>query len=309
MPQAPSTKTFSTAKSEVAASSGSESVTAMETLAGRAIVLAIQRWSSFCNWKYLQSSAASIAIASRYELSGTFESGSGPDTVVYGSAVDTTSASGDIVVSSSSSYISAGAFYVRAFPASTTMSFTLTPGGGGSAYVFDDDAASTDVTLGFARIDYTLPTAIRSMYSARLLAANRTLTQISQQEYDRLYPNLTVDVPCWYTLYAAEGSAPKIRLLPAPSAADFLVLRYMREVTIPSGANDVLDIPRDAEFAVISLAKGYYLMDKGEEKAGFWMQQGEVALREARGREYQDVDKEDHFRREGSTMPVGWPEV
>lgn len=309
MPQAPSTKTFSTAKSEVAGSSGSEGVTAMETMAGRAIIGAVQRWSSFWNWRYLQSSAASIAVASSYSLTGTFESGASPQEVDFGTDVSGSVTSGDIVLSSSSTYITGGAFYARALPTSSTVNFTLTPGGGGSAYTFADAAASTAVTLTFGRIDYTLPTAIRSMYSARLMTANRALTQINQRDYDRLCPVLTVDTPRWYTLYVAEGSAPKIRLLPVPASADFLVLRYVREVTIPSGASDVLDIPRDAEFAVLALARGYYLTDKGEEKAAFWLQQGEAALREARAREMQDSDMEDRFQREGSIMPVGWPET
>lgn len=307
MPQAPSTKVFSTAKSEVAASSGSESNTAMETLAGRAIISAMQFWSGFWNWKYLQTSAASIAVANQYQLSGSFEAGT-PDDIDFVSSVASTVAVGDVVISSSSAYVAAGAFYVHTV-SSNLVKLTLTPGGGGSAYTFPAAAGSTAITLGFGRIDYTLPTTIRSMYSARLMATNRALSELHQRDYDRMFPTLHVDTPCWYTLWSAEGSAPKIRILPVPAAADFLVLRYVREVTIPSGASDVLDIPRDAEFAIISLAKGYYLTDKGEEKAAFWLRTGEDAIKKARARELQDSDMEDGFKRQGSIMPAGWPET
>lgn len=311
MPYTISTLTLAQIRASVAASSGSEGNTPMETLATRAVQSALQRWSTFWNWAYLKTTAPNVQVYGALTFNAAFSVGPPIQTLTITGDSSTLIASGDVVIGGTSPWFTPGALYVKTvtlLTGNTILNFTLDPSGSGATYTFPDAAQSQSVGLTIGRRRYSLPTTARTIYSVRLLAANRVLRPIQQREEDRALPTPIVEIPWGYTLFNADAASAKISLVPFPATNDFMAVRYMREPTIASASGDVLDIPRDAEFCITSLAKGYYLMDKGEDKAAFWSQAGETALRELRARELQEIDAEPRFQREGSLYPWGQEE-
>jgi hypothetical protein len=162
------------------------------------------------------------------------------------------------------------------FMVGARISATAVSGFGIYGTVTATAAGLTVITATAIRDYYDLPSDWRVGYSAKLIGSNRSLAYIQRRGYDRVVSNeFTPGTPAGYDQFLM-GTKGKIRLLPPPSAADVLQLRYYRRLYLASATGDAtaLDIPEDYEETPIAWAKWHFLVDKQEgksEQAGVWM--------------------------------------
>jgi len=100
---------------------------------------------------------------------------------------------------------------------------------------------------------YDAPTDLKAVYSIRLLGAERTLRQMPRRYYDRSTTDEFINdaSPVWYDMSRLSETG-KLRLLPAPSETDRLLIRYYRRM---SSASATCDIPADYDMYLIAWAK------------------------------------------------------
>lgn len=297
-----STLPFSSAQSYVAAAGGSEGNPLMEVLAGRAVSAALERYHNFWRWEHywtvfsgFNGSAGSVVAAIPVNLSAA--------------------AAGDSVLQA----------YPIAASAYTAIAARLPNAPGGYGFVLDINDMMMDMTfnnfsdtsgvitlttpLPYPVADGTvavakqqglqLPSDVRDIYDVRLFKSGRTLQQMDQRTYDIAKFRNTPGTTTHYGVYGSRSNvSAAINLFPPPAEDDQLMVRYHRRPAMPSAAATVLDIPQDAELAILSLAKAYYLADRGgnDTRGDMWRREGEMALRELRARENQKPDWTTGFR-------------
>ena len=142
----------------------------------------------------------------------------------------------------------------------------------------------TDVTLTASTSTYSLPTADGSefdeIYDVRLVgAAERTLEFIDRRLYDNVIRGEqdTESTPSHYTLFGTQKGG-EIQLLPTPSAADTLRIRYYSQqfTTVDASATATPDAPASLALAdkfiplVVYKAAELTSVWKRPEVAPFW---------------------------------------
>lgn len=147
-------------------------------------------------------------------------------------------------------------------------------------------AADQTVTAGVS--DYNLPTATGavydSIYDCRLVGANaRTLDPIDMRTYDKAQRRIQTytNIPTHYVVFSAQQSAT-IRLVPTPSAADTLRIRYIqRQPTIADSTGSSLAIAD--KFIPLVIFKGCENVAtwKNPERVGYFQQKYNQALARA----------------------------
>lgn len=167
-------------------------------------------------------------------------------------------------------------------------------------FLLQDNSASP-ISVVAGTDTYTLPTAFRKPYTARLLTNPRTLEWIDLRMFDRMVPNQSAQsTPTHYTMFnptSFDASTPlaKIKLMGAPGAADQLLVRYYRPIAAPSGANDVIDIPDLYLYKFLDYARGHFLLTKDprNEKAPMWVSLMAKKLEEAISDDDDDTEDDD----------------
>lgn len=145
-------------------------------------------------------------------------------------------------------------------------------------------AGVTVITATAARDYYSAPSNYRRIYTVRLLGSEKSLGYATRRTYDRFVTDeFAAGSPDSYDLYSLGGKG-KIRLLPPPSAADVLLVRYSRRFSLASASSvtSSLDIPEDYESYVIAWAKWHFLTDKAEgrsEQATTWISLAQEGLK------------------------------
>lgn len=266
-----SSLTYAQAKTDVARILSLEGDTDMLTHAGSAIKQAFQDWNNQRQWNFAKSNTVIVLVAPFSVASVTITNGSTTLTSSggFGSVVV-----GDIVTGSgiqNETYITA----VSATPFNTvTMSRAAV-------------SPTSPGTVTFYRRDYALPTsagtAVKYIYDVRLVSVGKILYPLTTRITDRINPDQTdIGEPSWYDDFPM-GEAGKIRFLPTPSGAGTVIVKMYRRLTVPSSDSDVLDIPEDFEFGILSTAKGYFALDKtgGSPLSSSWFAIGREKQREA----------------------------
>lgn len=173
------------------------------------------------------------------------------------------------------------------------------------------DNASSPISVVAGTDTYTLPTAFKKPYTARLLTNPRTLEWIDPRVYDRMVPVQTQQTtPTHYTVYNPSSFDPavqanKLKLIGVPGAADTLLVRYYRPIAAPSAGSDLIDIPDLYLYKFLDYARGHFLLTKDprNEKAPMWVSLMAKKLAEAVSED--DDDTEDENIRFMSQMEVG----
>ena len=160
-------------------------------------------------------------------------------------------------------------------PASTTVaSITST-----TVIVLSQAATPATVTLTFSgdipiisgTATYNLPSPMGRPYSALLNTNQETLVWKEQREIDRIYQiQNNAGTPVFYNIFNSTSFAPgrqngKVRLYPIPSGSDVLRVRYFRPIAEPSTGSDLLDVPDTYVWALLGLARYFFLMDHDSE--------------------------------------------
>jgi hypothetical protein len=148
---------------------------------------------------------------------------------------------------------------------------------------------------------YNLPTPIGRPYSARTLANEQTLTYKEQREIDRVYlVQSATRTPIFYNLFNTTSFSTsrqngKIRLFPIPSAGDTLLVRYYRPISEPASGADNLDIPDQYVYALLALAKYFFLRDHDAESVRLQeiKERAEVQFRQVVARDEQRTEDND----------------
>lgn len=244
-----------------------------------AIAAAIAEWNLRRKWKYLMMDTRNgITVASCTASSGTVTTpanGFAPINVGQTFTVDDGTPSDTYTITA---------------VASTT---SITATGDPAATDFSDESItfSGDIPIVSGTDLYNLPSAFRAPYDARLLTNERYLTWKDQREIDRAYmtQQSLADVPTIYNLFndasysASTRPTGRVKVFPTPSINDTLRLRYHRPIAIPSADGDTLDVLDHYIYALLTLAKYYFLIGYNAEnvRTGEFKERAEFLFKRA----------------------------
>lgn len=259
-----SSLTFAQAKTKIARAASAEADTDMLTKAGDALESAFQKWNNRRHWNFLLTQSEAIPIIAPLSLVGvTLNAASTTITGAAGLFDDV--AVYDII---SHANIPPGS-YVASTPAQggTTMVISSLP------------LASGTATLTAYRRDFALLSDFNYIYSVKLLNSGQVLTPIDDRLYHIINPTDEPTTPSFYTLFK-RGDVGLISLVPTPTVADNLLVKYYKRMTVPSVDGTALNIPIDFEWGVLAEAKAIFLAEKGgyDAVAAFWAAKAEEAL-------------------------------
>lgn len=261
-----SVKAVSAAILEIADSAGASADSDMQTRAFRSLAAAVEHWNTRSNWDFLYTEGTPVSVSGAYGITGASASAGNASAALpagHGFQVD------DV--------LQGGIFLLG-----TRVTSTATNGVGFSRNVDITAAGVQTSSVTAVRDLYALPTDWKTVYSVRLLGAQRVLRPVRRRVIDRsVTDEFVVSTPEAYDI-AVIGGKGKLRLVPAPLSSDALMLRYYRRMTVPSAVNDgtTLDIPQDYEPYLIAIGKWHFLTDKkdGAERAQTWFQFGEGGM-------------------------------
>lgn len=263
----PSTKAVSAAAQEIADTVGASGDGEMTARAGRSLFAALQHFNNRHKWVFNLSENPPVAVLAPFEVPGiTASAGQASAAAPVGHGVKAY----DFVAGSG-------------FGSGTRVSATAASGFG--IYGAITFLTGSEVVTGtFTRDMYDLPSDYKAMYSVRLLTSQKTLRPVGRRLYDRSVLNeQQVTTMNFYDLFMV-GGAGRIRILPPPAAADRLLMRYYRRMTIPTttATADAIDVPQDYENYVMAWAKWHFLVDKSEgrgEQLATWHTLGDEGLK------------------------------
>lgn len=263
----PSTLSWQDAIRVISDTAGASADSEMNTRAMRSLRAAFQHLNSK-KWQFARTEAAPIQVVAPFAVTGVTASAgqaSAAAPVGHGLKPD------DIIVG-------------EGFMVGTRISATAVSGFGIYGTITATAAGNTVITATATRDYYDLPSDWKVGYSVRLLGSQKALKYVQRRIYDRYSTNeFQSGTPEGYDLFGVGGKG-KIRLLPPPSAADVLQLRYYRRLYMASATADstALDIPEDYEQTPIAWAKWHFLVDKQDgksEQAGTWMSLAQEGLK------------------------------
>lgn len=281
-------KLYSDSKIYVARILGASNDTTQLAAAGEAISAAIQEWNLRHDFSYLLM-----------DTSGGFSVAACANT---GGAVTTSTANGFAGVNVGQTFTisdgsPAGTYTVSAITSTTAITVT----GGGGNFSAETLVFSADIPVVAATDTYNLPSPIGRPYSARILSNPRTLLFKEQREIDRIFYSQTSNTtPFWYNLYNSTSFTTgrqngKIRLFPTPSTGDTLRVRYYRPIAEPASDSDNLDVPDTYVYALLELARYYFLKDHDSETTRLQetKERAELQFRQVIARDEQGTEDKD----------------
>ena len=245
----PSTKAVSAACQEIADTVGASGDAEMTARAGRSLFAALQHFNNRHNWNFTLFEHPPVRVFAPFTVTGvTASAGVASAAAPVGHGIRAY----DFVAGSG-------------FGAGVRVSATAVSGFGIFGTInFDTSAAVVDPV--FTRDMYDLPTDYKNLYSARLLASPQALRPVGRRLYDRsVGSEQQASTPALYDLFMVGGTG-RIRILPPPAAAETLLIRYYRRLTIPTttATAEAIDIPQDYENYLLADAKWRFLLDKSE---------------------------------------------
>lgn len=157
------------------------------------------------------------------------------------------------------------------------------------------------ITTVIGTADYSLPSDFKHIYTARLTTNERTLSYVDPRHYDRVFwAQAQRSTPAWYTLFRL-GAELKITLLPTPSEADSLVIRYNRFTRVTPAGGDTIDVPDTWVDVILHKGKELLLADRTgvEDRRNYNAEMAQRGLQRARA---DDIIIPD----ENLAMAAGW---
>lgn len=261
--------TFAQAQAEVAGAAGVATAnTEMMTRAGNSLDAVAQRWNRM-RWKFLQAETQ-LGIVGSFTVSGC--------TTTDGSTTVTTTVPSGFLQVVADDLVSGGGLRPESSVSSTgATSITL---------YASASATVTGAVLTFRRVSLALPADYKTIFNVRLAGIPKPLVYRPRRLHDRTVIDQTSSSePYGYDLYLV-GRSGKLRILPPPSGADTVILRYYRRMTMPSQTSSAgLDLPEDYEDVFVAAAKVHFLVDKSDRNAtqwGYWNQYATEGLKEIR---------------------------
>lgn len=260
------------AKTYVARALSGSSDTERLAQAQDSIAAAIEEWNLRNDWSFLlQDTSGGFTVAACTLLTGTL-------------TTTTTNGFAGVNVGQTATGPTIGTVTVTAINSVTSLTVTGGVDNGPESLTF-----SADIPVVSGTDTYNLPYPIRRPYSARMLVSPRRLEYREQAQIDRAFNNLTIGAdPSIYNLfnstaYSASRPNGKIRLFPIPNSADTLRVRFFTNILLPSTGSDPMVIPDRYLYALLELAKYYFLKDLDSEnpRTGELKERGEALLRKA----------------------------
>lgn len=252
---------------QIADSIGASGDAEMQARALRSLNHAIRHFNNQQKWNWLWTEAPPAYVYAPFTVSAVTASAgqaSAASPTGHGLAVD------DLVVGS-------------VFLAGTRVSATAVSGFGlYVAPVGYTGTATADITA--IRDMYAAPADLKASFTAKLVGSNNVLRPLHRRLQDRVDESeANTSTPEAYDEFLLWNRG-KIRLVPAPGAADVLLVRYHREMATASASASTatLDLPDDYEPYLIAWAKFHFLTDKGEgrkDQATVWHAIGEQGLK------------------------------
>lgn len=252
--------TFTNAKNWVARIMGAEGDAVQVLAAEDSIKQAIGEWNLRHNWSYLlMDTSSGFTVAGCSNTGGT---------------VTTTTTDGFAGVNVGQTFTVSDGSPAGTYTVATIVSTSsITVTGGGGNFSTESLVFSADIPVVASTDTYNLPSPFRQAYSARLLVSPRSLTYKEQREIDRGYSNQdTTSTPVFYNCFNKASFSTtrqngKVRVFPVPGAADTLRVRYFRPIAEPSSGSDILDTLDRYVYALLELARFYFLKDHDAESA------------------------------------------
>lgn len=267
----PSTLPIITACQEIADTVGASADTEMTTRALRSLAAAVKYLNGRYNWSWLQAEGTPVSVVAPFGFTLTAASGQASASAASGHGLVV----GDVIT---------GPYFA--------LGTRLTALGGASATALHFNRANTYTGAGNVQFSatstrdlYDLPSDFKQPYTVKLLTCTNTLLPAQRRMWDRsVTDEFQTGTPQWYDLFPSF-ERNKLRLLPPPAAADTLLIRYYRRMTVPSASGDatVLDIPQDYDFHLMAWAKWHFLVDKAEgrsEQASTWLSLAQEGIKQ-----------------------------
>lgn len=247
-----STKAASAAIAEIADSIGASADSDMLTRSLRSLNAGIEYLNSRANWDFLLTEADPTLLVPPFSVTGVSASAgqvSAACPVGHGFAVDDVISFPGILAGTRVSATAAGSIGF-----STLIQASLGTG-------------TVVVTASGLRDMYAVPSAFKSVHSARTLGNGATLWLYRRRYLDRSISvnEYTASIPRGYDITTIPTRG-KLRILPPPNTSDTLELRYFRRMAIASSTSDpaTLDMPQDYEGYLIAWSKWHFITDKSE---------------------------------------------
>lgn len=261
-----STRTFQQVVQEVADAAGASGQDTQTTRAGRSVNASIKYFHAKTKWRFLQSEANPILVVAPFGVTGVSASAGQTSALAPSGAgfkVDDWIQMSGLIQGTRVTAVATAAGPVTAIHFNTTVSASI-----GTGVQVVSATANRDF--------YDLPSDFRSVYSFRLLVANKPLQHANRRIYDRTRTDeYQPSTPEAYDDFSF-GQKGKVRLLPSPNAEDIIELRYYRAMATASatGVTSNFDVPADYDDYFIAWAKWHYLTDKSEgggQQAETWL--------------------------------------
>lgn len=281
--------TYTDAQTYVARVLGASADTTQLAAAAESIKAAIQEWNLRHDFSYLlMDTSGGFTVATCANTAG---------------AVTTSTANGFAGVNVGQTFTvqdgsPAGTYTVSAVTSTTAITAT----GGGGNFTAETLVFSADIPVVAGTDTYNLPSPIGRPYSAILVTSGDVLTFKEQRNIDRAFAIPTPTFPpFFYNLYNSATFTTgrqngKIRLFPTPSSGDTLRVRYYRPIAEPASGSDNLDVPDTYVWALLELARYFFLKDHDSEsqrlqecKERAELQFRQVIARDEQGSEDNDI--------------------
>lgn len=274
-----STKSVSATVQEIAGTVGASADSEMTARALVSLSAAIKHFNGRARWAWLLTEAAPVALVAPFTVAVTCSAGQASASAASGHGVQVD----DLVIGNA---LLLG------------MRVTATAAGGFSfATAVSGITGTQSFTISAVRDFYDLPSDVKAVYSFRLLSGNRYLKPANRRAYDRLVSDEGVaGTPEAYDIFQF-GAKGKVRILPPPSAAGVVFLRYYRRMTVPttSATAGVLDIPQDYDDYLTARGKWHFLTDKDQgrgQQATTWLSVSENGLKTMLADQAQQPDED-----------------
>ena len=249
-------KTYTDSQTYVARILGASGNAVQLAAAADAILAAIQEWNLRHDFSFLRMDTSNgFTVAACTLLTGTL-------------TTTTTNGFAGVNIGQTAVGATIGTVTVTAIGSTTSLTVTGGTNNGPETLTF-----SADIPVIAGTDTYNLPSPFGRPYTARLLTNEWSLTFKDQRELDRAFQSQSTNAtPFFYNLFNTASFSTgrqngKIRLFPIPGHTDTLRVRYYRPIAEPSAGGDNLDVTDQYVYALLELARYYYLKDHDSESS------------------------------------------
>lgn len=279
-------KTYTDSQTYVARILGASGDSVQLAAAADAILAAIQEWNLRADFSYLL-----MDTSNGFTVTGCTSDGGTPATITTSVANGFAGVNINQTITNSASATST----VASITSTTVIVLAGALATGSGTMTF-----SANIPVISGTQTYNLPSPVGRPYTARLLSNERTLKFKEQREIDNAFiVQATNRTPTFYNIFNSASFTTsrqngKIRLFPIPAASETLLVRYFRPIAEPSAGGDNLDVPDQYVYALLELARYYFLKDHDSEttRLGETKERAELLYRQVKARDEQST--EDH---------------